>query len=381
MEERPLTENTQESEKAPKAAVVARCLIIPAAMGFGALFVLNFVLVLLAVVLASVGILTAAMGTLYTLGAIRVVSDLAPSALICAGFFCLFFGIFLGFSEIKAAPASARLFHRYAYTFRGEKWRRIYYRKKAKNYMWLCLAFAVFALIAAAAAQILWVRCSGFKSTVVKEKVSLPAAKYVTISTTGLNFRLEPYDGKEIVVEYVNDSPVLIAQSDVNYLKLVQDDSFTLSLFSLEQFNYHMTVWLPENDYREFYLDSGSGDIVLCGTVADFTNIRTRSGSIDIGGAAEKLSVSTVDGNISCAYTDFANAGTFETKSGKIKIFMPSSSGVKLQYRTDGGRLKSGLLGLEEDNYGSIDAENEVKPFHYLYVTTKLGSLELEELN
>ena len=69
MEERPLTENTQESEKAAKAAVVARCLIIPAAMGFGALFVLNFVLVLLAVVLASVGILTAAMGTLYTLGA------------------------------------------------------------------------------------------------------------------------------------------------------------------------------------------------------------------------------------------------------------------------------------------------------------------------
>lgn len=378
MEEKPITENARESEKTAKATVIARCLIIPAVIGFGALFAVNFVLILLAIVLVSVGLLTAAMGALYTLGAIRVVSDLAPSALICAGLCCLFFGIFSGLSEIKAAPFSVRLFDRYIAAFKGEKWRRIYYRKKGKNYMWLCLAFAGLALLGTAAAQILWVRLMGFKSTVVKESVVLPAAKYITISTTGLNFRLKPYDGEEIVVEYTNDSPVLIAESDVNYLKLVQDDSFTLSLFSLDQFSYNMTVWLPKNDYREFDLDSGSGDIVLCETVADYTNIRTRSGSIDIRQATEKISASTVDGNISCSYIAFINAGTFETKSGKIKITMPDFSGVKLQYRTDSGTLKSGLLGLREDHYGSIDAEKKAELSHYLYVTTESGMLELE---
>ncbi|MCM1298103.1 MAG: DUF4097 domain-containing protein [[Eubacterium] siraeum] len=378
MEERSVTENVQESEKTAKAAVAARCLIIPAIMGFAALFAVNFVLILLAVVLVSVGLLTAAMGALYTLGAIRVVSDLAPSALICAGLCCLFLGIFSGLSEIKAAPFSARLFDRYAAAFKGEKWRRIYYRKKGKNYMWLCLAAALLALLGTAAAQLLWIRFMGFSSTVVKESIALPSAKYVTISTTGLNFQLKPYDGEEIVIEYVNDSPVIIEESDINYLKLVQDDSFTLSLFSLDQFNYNMTVWLPKNDYRDFYLDSGSGDIVLYETVADYTNIRTRSGSIDIKQATEKISASTVDGNINCSYIAFINAGTFETKSGKIKITVPDFSGVKLQYRTESGKLKSGLLGLEEDHYGSIDAEKKAELSRYLYVTTENGWLELE---
>lgn len=384
MEEMPVTENIRESDektgltKSDKIMIAARCLIIPAIIGFAALFALNFVLILAAVVLASVGLLTAAMGVLYTLGAIRVVSDLAPAALICAGIFCLFSGIFAGLSEIKLAPFSARLFDHYAAAFKGEKWRRIYYKKKGKNYMRLCLVCSAVALAGAAAAQYWWVSFGGFKSTVVKDSVTLPPAKYITISTTGLNFKLKPYDGEEIVVEYTNDSPVLIAQSDVNYLKLVQDDSFTISLFSLDQFNYNMTVWLPENDYREFYLDSGSGDITVCETVADYTNIRTRSGSIDIREASEKISASTIDGNINCSYIAFINAASFETKSGKVKITVPDFSGVKLQYRTDSGKLKSDLLGLEEDYYGSIDAEKKAQLSHYLYVTTETGSLELE---
>lgn len=384
MEEKPVTENISDFEektsltKSDKIMIAARCLVIPAIIGFGALFVLNFLLVLLAVVSASVGLLTAAMGALYIIGAIKIVSDLAPAALICMGIFCLFLGIFGGFLEIRVAPFSARLADRYFAAFKGEKWRRIYYKKKGKNYMWLCLACSITALIGAIAAQYYWVHYGGFKSTVVRDSITLPNAKYITISTTGLNFKLKPYEGEEILVEYVNDSPVLIAQSDVNYLKLVQDDSFTISLFSKEQFNYNMTVWLPENDYREFYLDSGSGDITVYKTVADYTDIRTRSGSIEISEADEKISASTVEGNINCTYTAFVNAASFNTKSGRIKITMPESSGVKLQYRTDGGKLKSGLLGLEEDNYGCIDVEKKADPSHYLYVTTETGSLELE---
>ncbi len=381
MEENPTKETENIRQETKKSAIAARCLVPFAAAGFILLFGVNFAVIFLCIFLVSAGLLSAAMGALYTLGIIGVASDLAPPALVCVGIFCLFFGLFLGFSEMKLAPFSARLFDRYVHVFRGKSWRRIYYRKKGKNYMALCLATAGVALLGTVGAQLLSVRLLGFKSTVVKDSLTLPAAKYIYISTTGLNFQIKPYDGTEIAVEYTNDSPVLISESNVNHLRLVQDDSFTLSLFSLEQFNYHMTVFLPQNDYREFYLDSGSGDIVLEKTFADYTDIRTRSGNITVNSAKEKISAKAVSGNISCTYSAFENAGTFETKSGNIKILMPNSSEVTLSYRTDGGKLKSDLLGLPEDHYGCVDveaAENMSNP-HFLYITTELGSMELKK--
>lgn len=384
MEENPTKESENIRQETNNSAIVARCLVPFAAAGFVLLFGVNFAVIFLCIFLVSAGLLSAAMGALYTLGIIGVASDLAPPALVCVGLFCLFFGLFLGFSAIKLAPFSARLFDRYIHILRGKSWRRIYYRKKGKNYMGLCLATAMVALLGTVGAQLLSVRLLGFKSTVVKDTVTITTAtpaKYIYISTTGLNIQVKPYDGTDIVVEYTNDSPVLISESDVNYLRLVQDDSFTLSLFSLEQFNYHMTVLLPQNDYRELYLDSGSGDITLEKTFADYTDIRTRSGNITVNSAKEKISAKAISGDISCTYSAFENAGTFETKSGNIEILMPNASEVTLSYRTDGGKLKSDLLGLPEDYYGCIDvnaAENMSNP-HYLYVTTELGGMELKK--
>ncbi len=376
-----LNENLREDGlKLGKAALLARIFFLPAAAGLLCLFLLNFLVITSALVSVSVGILCAPIGALYLLGAIGVVSDLSPAALTAAGLFCLCFGCFLCFFTARFSPFCLRLSQRYFTVLKDEKWRRIYTGRKRNRFMLLFFLLSLFALAAAAEAQYLSKK-AGFESTVVRDRLVFETAKYLNISTSGLDYELRFHRGDGILVEYVNDTPMIVEQSDVNYLKLVQDDSFTLSLFAREQFGYKMTVWLPENDYREFHLDSGSGDIYISETLSDYTEIRTRSGNITVNGAVGKLSAYAAGGSISCTYAAFVNAGSFETKSGNIDIRIPDFSGIKLEFRTENGYLDSKLLGLKERFYTSLDIEKSAPLSRHLYITTESGGVSVEAVN
>lgn len=376
-----LNKNLREAGlKTGKAAFFAGIFFLPAVVGLICLFLVNFLVITSALLSVSVGILCAPIGALYLLGAIGVVSDLSPSALTAAGLFCLFFGCFLCFFTARFSPFCLRLSQRYFTALKGEKWRRIYSGRKKNKFLLLFFLLSLFTLAAAAETQYLSKK-TGFESTVVRDRLVFENAKYLNISTSGLDYELRFHRGDGILVEYVNDTPMIVEQSDVNYLKLVQDDSFTLSLFARDQFGYKMTVWLPENDYREFYLDSGSGDIYISETLSDYTEIRTRSGNITVNGAVGKLSAYAKDGNISCTYNAFVNAGSFETKSGNIDIRLPDFSGIILRFRTESGYLDSGLLGLKERFYASLDAEKPAPLSRHLYITTESGGVSVEAVN
>lgn len=362
-----------------KKTLAARILFLPAAVGFLCLFLINFVLIASALLLVSIGILCAPIGGLYLMGVLKVVSDLSPSALTAAGLFCLCFGCFLCFFILRFSPFCFRLAQCYHTTLKDEKWRRIYGKRKNSRFMLIFLILSIFTLAAAAEMQYLS-KETGFESTVVRDRMVFENAKYLNISTSSLDYELRFHRGDGILVEYVNDTPMITERSDVNYLKLVQDDSFTLSLFAKDQFDYKMTVWLPENDYREFYLDSGSGNITLSGTQSDYTELRTRSGNITVKDATEKISAYAIYGNIRCTYSAFINAGSFETKSGNIDIRVPDNSGINLEFRTENGYLESKLMGCEKRFYSSLDAVKPAPLSRYLYVTTADGGVSIEAL-
>lgn len=359
----------------------ARILLLPALAGFVVLFAFNFAVIALALVSVSAGLLCTPLGVLYTLGFIKMISDLSPAALMAAGFFFLFFGCFLSLSELKLAPFSTRLFYRYCSRFMGKRRRRVYSNFNITKFLIAALVLSVLSFGAVCAAQTQSVQ-NGFESTVIRERLEFGDAKYIYVSTSSLDFEIKRHNGQGILLDYVNDSKIIAEESDINYLRLTQDDSFAVSLFARDQFGYKMTLWLPENDYREFYLDSGSGDIALFGTAANYTEIHTRSGSIKITEADKQIDAAAISGNIYCDYREFEDMGSFETRSGDIRITMPESSGIKLEYRTDAGALLGDLMGQPEDFIGSIDIEKpaanpQEDNSGNLYVTTKNGSLIL----
>ena len=355
--------------------------VLPAAAGFVLLFAAHFALLAAMLVLLSLGLLAAPLGGLYALGFIHVVSDLAPVPLTLAGFCAIFAGLALCFLEIRLAPASVRLFHRYAGWVRNKPYRRSWHYVRNVRLMWIFFAAALLSGFCCFALQLSAVQ-DGFAGTVVRESFELQKAKYLTISTTNLDFRLKPYDGDKIKIEYVNDSAVIVEQQDENYLKLRQDDSFTFTLLAKEQFGYKMTVWLPEHDYRELYLTSSSGSVTVDFTSAEYTEISTRSGDITVKEACEKVAAQTDSGNIYCKYLAFVTAGNFTNNSGETLIYMPDFSGVTLKFETACGQVETDLCGeaAREPVYHSVTLERPAGLSHYLYVTTYSGALKLYAL-
>ncbi|MDE6725593.1 MAG: DUF4097 domain-containing protein, partial [Ruminiclostridium sp.] len=261
-----------------------------------------------------------------------------------------------------------------------ERWRRIYSNFSFSKLLVISLVLTLVFLgvfIGFRSEDI----AGGYKGTVVKESLSFPIAGYLYISTSGLDFEIKSYEGKEILVEYVNDMPIIVEESSEDYLKITQDDSFTLSLFAKDQFGYKMTIWLPESDYREFYLNSGSGTITLEGTHSLYTKLRTRNGNIYINSADREINAASISGEIFCSYKEFTAEGRFESREGNIKVLMPENSGADLKFRTDSGWLDSGFMGLEERFFGSIDIQKPLEPLNVLYVTTVSSGLTLETLD
>lgn len=361
-------------------ACLARILLIPAAAGFLALFIINFALAVLALVLLSAGLLCLPVGIIDMTGAVKVlkvVSDLSPAALTAAGALMLCAGVFLGFFLCIFPPFSVRLLYKYIAAVRDKRWRRIYSNFSFSKLLIISLILTLIFLGA-----FIWLRYTDiardYQSTVVKESLSFPTAKYLYISTSGLDFEIKGYEGEKILVEYANDMPIIVEESSEDYLKITQDDSFTLSLFAKDQFSYKMTVWLPESDYREFYLSSGSGTITLEGTHSLYTKLRTRNGNIYINGADKEINAASISGEIFCSYNEFTAEGRFESREGNIKVLMPENSGTDLKFRTDSGWLDSGFMGLEERFFGSIDLQKPSELLNVLYVTTVSSGLTLE---
>lgn len=369
--------------KKPLRVCLARIFIVPAAIGFLVLFGINFALVVMALTAVSVGVLCLPLGVLYLFGDIKllnVVSDLSPASLAAAGAFMLCLGAFLCFSLCLFAPFSVRLLYRYSAAVGNRQWRRIYSNFSFSKFFKISLVFSIVSLGVFAVLRYMDIK-QGYEGTVVKESLTFPNANYIYISTSGLDFEIKSYEGKEILVEYTNDMPIIVEESSSDYLKLTQDDSFTVSVFAKDQFSYKMTVWLPVRDYREFYLNSGSGNITMEETLSRFCKLRTRSGNIYISNAHKEINAESITGSIFCSYIAFTATGSFESKEGNITVLVPDFSGVDLQFRTESGWLDSSLMGLDERFYGSVDLKKPATLSKYLYVTTGSGGLTLEASN
>lgn len=375
-------EEKMDEKKKPLGVYLARILLIPAAAGFLTLFVINFALTVSALVLLSAGLLCLPVGLLdltKIIKVLKVASDLSPVALAAFGAFMLCAGVFLAFFLCIFSPFSVRLLYRYIAAVKNERWRRIYSNFSFLRLLVISLVFSFLSL--GAFIELYRIDTErGYQGTVIKESLEFPVAKYLYISTSGLDYELKSYDGEKILVEYTNDMPIIVEESSEDYLKLTQDDSFTLSLFARDQFSYKMTVWLPLNDYREFHLSSGSGSITLEETPSRYTRLRTRSGSIYVNNGDKEINAATISGSIFCSYCNFAATGSFESGKGDIEVCMPEKSGVELRFRTDSGWLDGGLMGLDERFYGSLDMQKPSDLSNYLYVTTVSGGLILDAL-
>lgn len=363
-----------------KKGKVIRILSLPFAfLWFVFLFVLNFAYILTAVVLVSAGLLSVPVGILCTVNVISVASDLAPPALAFAGGFCLFTGAAMGLSLGWICPASAVKLHKYIRWYKPflkQGSLAIRHSLKAKGYMKLLFGLGIASLIICAGCQIIAIN-TGFQSTFISERLEFEGVNYINVNTTNLDLTIKTYDGDKIIAEYENDSPIVSDTSDNSKLKLTQSDDFTLSLFSMKMFSYKMTLYIPENNYRELYFGSISGDVRVEGVVAEYLELDTKSGDIYADNLNSKVSVNTESGKVKLSFNAFLNTANITSGNGNTEIILPDFAAVKLDFITNGGRFTSDLFEKKYNSrIGDVSEEFGKNPFD-LNVTSDTGNLEI----
>lgn len=191
--------------------------------------------------------------------------------------------------------------------------------------------------------------------TITKQTLEFPPANNIRISCTALDMSLHSYDGDVIRVEYTNDLPLSYDTSEEGVLRLTQDASFSLSMFSLSQFSYRVDIYLPQRAYRDFKLDSTSGDIYVDDIDMLSLDISTRSGKIDVIRSSYPLTVASQRGDISISAAAVTDDISIKTGSGTATLSVPDFSSFTLDFTTDGGYITSDIF---DEKY--LNAERDV---------------------
>lgn len=231
-----------------------------------------------------------------------------------------------------------------------------------------------FALLAAGVALQL-LRGGG---TITRDVLELPVANNLKISCTALDLMLHSYDGDTIRIEYSNDLPLTYDTSEEGVLRLTQDASFSLSMFSLGQFSYRADIYLPRRSYRDFRIDTTSGDIFVDDIAMLSLDISTRSGKIQIVSSAYPITAVSQRGEVNITAAAVNDDIYIRTGSGDITLNVPDYSSYTLGFTTTDGlffsdafsKLYNGTDGGISEKYGSgrysVTVETESGDFHLL---------------
>ncbi|MCM1333978.1 MAG: DUF4097 domain-containing protein [Bacteroides sp.] len=195
-------------------------------------------------------------------------------------------------------------------------------------------------LIAAGVGLSLLLPLTPLNDTVSSKTLYFSDVRELIVITGTLSVRVEPTDGDICEVSYLSDLPVVANTDELGTLRLTQDDDFSLTFFSARRRDFHLTVKLPARSYERISLSSSSGSIA-CGAIpCGSLELSTRSGSIAVDGADQRLKLRTESGAVDLRLTDLSDDMTVAAGTGDIRLAAAEGLSYCLVFLTeDGGRL------------------------------------------
>lgn len=225
--------------------------------------------------------------------------------------------------------------------------------KKMKKLMIVFLCAGIVFLGAAYGLYRFYAENTGFTSGVTEKTYVFDALNYINISTTNLNVEVRPIDGDRIIVEYLNDSPLIVENTD-SIIRLTQDDSFTLSFLTMDMLRYKMTIHLPEKQYKQLFISTVSGNVDFSDIKTDVLEIVTKNGTINLDGTDSELSIKATDADIHCNFYALDKPVRIENTHGTAELLIPGEAKIRLSYTAKHGKLFSDLFSV---HYGSWEGD------------------------
>ena len=200
----------------------------------------------------------------------------------------------------------------------------------------------------------------------------------VAVSGT-LPIRLEPTEDETCEVSWNSGLPLIVSCDEYGTLRITEDDSFTMTLFSEKAAESGITIRVPVKSYERIKLSSSSGDITCLGINCESLDIYTRNGDISVFGANERSKIKSDGGNIYLSINSFTGDMTVSGGEGDISVDLTESFDLFVEFLTDSGGCASSGFDINSSNQKGDAALLSGKGGNTLKITTTSGNLTIRK--
>lgn len=188
----------------------------------------------------------------------------------------------------------------------------------------------------------------GYTGNVRTEENEFSGVRELVAISTSLP--IKAYYGDTETVRVISTGGVpLVFSLENGLLRVTQDDSFTLSLFSLEQLKAGIEIILPHKLYESIILSSSGGNITAESLNAVTYEVTTKSGDISLGNVDERADIRSESGDIDFILSSLNNDMTVYGGNGDISVTIAENASLYLEFLTSSGHFTSDIFDKEYD--------------------------------
>ncbi len=176
-----------------------------------------------------------------------------------------------------------------------------------------------------------------------EEAYSFDLCEYIDVDVSRMSVMLVPYDEPTISAAYKNDRPLEFEMGD-NKLTIKESSKFVVSLFTGDESDYSLCLYLPKTAYREISVYTGTGKIMAGRVDALSLTAGTGSGDIICDDTISRLHLSTVSGNMDIDFEMVAEGSGVRSRKGNVNFTVPDKSSFTLDFETKTGQCECDFI-------------------------------------
>lgn len=169
-----------------------------------------------------------------------------------------------------------------------------------------------------------------------EEEFLFERCEYIDIDVSRMNVMLIPYDEPYIKAVYKNDRPLNYELGD-NRLTLTESSKLMVSLFTGDESEYSLQLYLPKEFYREITVYTGVGRITTGRIDALSLTAGSDSGDILIDDSISRLSLATTSGKITVDCEMLVDGSEIQSRRGDVELIVPDKTSFTVDFETETG--------------------------------------------
>ena len=185
-------------------------------------------------------------------------------------------------------------------------------------------------------------------------------------------------EGEECAVSWVSELPLIMNCDDTGVLRITQDDSFSLSLFSESSRESGIVLEIPRKSYGRISLAASGGRISVRDDIsAEVIEVSTKTGDIYVSGADQGTKIKTNGGEIVAHINSLEGDMTINGGEGDVYVNVSPELSFFMEYSTDSGSCTTSGFSENLTEHKGDAAVLSGKGGINLKINTTSGNLEL----